>query len=75
VGAVMVGVDPDPARKDMISAWAKATGRRSIRTPPEGAYVNFMMEEGEDRVRATYGRTTPGSCEDQERYDPLNLFR
>ena len=21
-----------------------------------GAYINFMMEEGEDRIRATYGK-------------------
>ena len=54
---VIVGVDPDPANKDKISALgARTTGRAASRTRAGGAYVNFMMEEGEDRVRATYGK-------------------
>jgi FAD/FMN-containing dehydrogenase len=41
-----------------------------------GAYVNFLSEEGEGRVRAAY----PGSTWDRlraikARYDPTNLFR
>ena len=42
---------PTPARC-ATGAWG--TGTRPTRTRPGGAYVNFMMEEGQERVRATY---------------------
>jgi hypothetical protein len=40
-----------------------------------GAYVNFMMEEGEDRIRATYGKNYDRLAKIKKRYDPGNLFR
>jgi FAD/FMN-containing dehydrogenase len=41
-----------------------------------GAYVNFLMEEGEERVRAAYpGATWDRLVEIKGRYDPTNLFR
>ncbi len=52
---VIVGVDPDPANKDRITAWAKNYWEALHPYGAGGAYVNFMMEgEGEDRIRATY---------------------
>jgi FAD/FMN-containing dehydrogenase len=41
----------------------------------QGAYVNFMMEEGEDRVKATYGDNYERLVEVKNKYDPPNLFR
>ena len=40
-----------------------------------GAYVNFMMDEGEERVRATYGKNYNRLAKIKKRYDPTNLFR
>jgi FAD/FMN-containing dehydrogenase len=41
-----------------------------------GAYVNFLGDEGEERVRAAYpGDTWKRLCEIKGRYDPSNLFR
>lgn len=41
-----------------------------------GAYVNFMGEEGEGRVRAAYGLATHDRLRDlKRRYDPTNVFR
>jgi FAD/FMN-containing dehydrogenase len=41
-----------------------------------GAYVNFLMEEGEERVRQAYGAKKYGRLEElKRRYDPDNLFR
>jgi FAD/FMN-containing dehydrogenase len=41
-----------------------------------GAYVNFLGEEGEARVRAAYpGSTWERLVEIKGRYDPTNLFR
>lgn len=40
-----------------------------------GAYVNFMMDEGADRVRATYRGNYPRLQQVKAKYDPDNLFR
>ncbi|HWU38875.1 MAG TPA: FAD-binding oxidoreductase [Candidatus Acidoferrum sp.] len=72
---VMVGVDPDPANKERISAWAKDYWTALHPYSAGGAYVNFMMEEGDDRIRATYGRNYARLAKVKKRYDPTNLFR
>jgi FAD/FMN-containing dehydrogenase len=41
-----------------------------------GAYVNFLADEGEARVRAAYpGATWDRLAAIKRRYDPTNLFR
>ncbi len=39
-----------------------------------GAYVNFMMDEGEDRVRATYRGNYDRLTSIKAKYDPGNFF-
>ena len=73
--AVMVGVDPDPANKDKISAWAKNYFNDLHPYSAGGAYVNFMMDEGEERVRATYGKNYDRLAKIKKKYDPTNFFR
>jgi hypothetical protein len=42
----------------------------------QGAYVNFIADEGEDRIRAAYpGATWDRLVAIKGRYDPTNLFR
>lgn len=72
---VIVGVDPDPAKKEEITAWAKEYWSALHPYSASGAYVNFMMEEGEDRIRATYGENYDRLARIKKRYDPTNLFR
>jgi FAD/FMN-containing dehydrogenase len=72
---VIVGVDPDPAKKEEISAWAKEYWNALHPYSSGGAYVNFMMEEGEERIRATYGKNYTRLAKIKKRYDPGNLFR
>ncbi len=72
---VMVGVDPDPANKEKISKWAKDYFDALHPFSAGGAYVNFMMEEGEERVKATYGGNYQRLAEIKAKYDPTNLFR
>jgi FAD/FMN-containing dehydrogenase len=41
-----------------------------------GAYVNFLLDEGEERIRAAYpGDTWDRLAAVKARYDPTNLFR
>src|SRR5690242_19424299 len=41
-----------------------------------GAYVNFVADEGEDRIHAAYpGETWDRLAAIKRRYDPTNLFR
>jgi len=72
---VMVGVDPDPANKDKLVTWARDYFNALHPHSAGGAYVNFMMEEGDDRVRATYGKNYPRLAKIKKKYDPKNFFR
>jgi FAD binding domain/Berberine and berberine like len=72
---VIVGVDPDPANAGSIRQWCvdywKATHPYSM----GGSYINFMMEEGHDRVQATYADNYQRLTEIKSKYDPENFFR
>jgi FAD/FMN-containing dehydrogenase len=73
---VIVGVDPDPANKHLITAWAKNYWEALHPFGAGGAYVNFMMEgEGEDRIRATYQNNYERLAQIKAKYDPNNFFR
>jgi FAD/FMN-containing dehydrogenase len=73
---VIVGVDPDPANKDRITAWAKNYWEAVHPYGAGGGYVNFMMEgEGEDRIRGTYRNNYERLAQIKAKYDPNNFFR
>jgi FAD/FMN-containing dehydrogenase len=56
-------------------AWADDLAR-AVRHGPAGAYVNFLGDEGEARVRQAYpGATWERLAQIKGRYDPTNLFR
>ena len=40
-----------------------------------GGYMNFMMDEGEDRIRATYRENYDRLAAIKAKYDPDNFFR
>ena len=72
---VIVGVDPDPANNDRIISWTKDYWDALHPYSAGGAYVNFMMEEGQERVQATYGDNYERLVAIKNKYDPTNLFR
>ena len=72
---VMVGVDPDPANREKITAWSKSYFDALHPYSAGGAYVNFMMDEGEERVKATYGENYERLAAIKNKYDPQNVFR
>jgi FAD/FMN-containing dehydrogenase len=71
VAAFYEGSEDRPIREKWVMDLVAA-----LDTGDDGAYVNFLVDEGEQRVRAAY----PGSTWDRlaaikARYDPTNLFR
>lgn len=71
---VIVGVDKDPANADRITEWAREYWKALHPLSAGGGYVNFMMEEGEDRIRATYRDNYDRLVKVKSKYDPGNLF-
>ena len=72
---VIVGVDPDPANNESIISWTKEYWEALHPYSAGGAYVNFMMDEGQERIRATYRHNYDRLVAVKNRYDPTNLFR
>jgi FAD/FMN-containing dehydrogenase len=72
---VIAGIDPDPALADRLTTWARRYWEAVHPHTVGGAYVNFMMDEGPERVRATYGDNHARLAEVKRAYDPTNLFR
>jgi FAD binding domain/Berberine and berberine like len=71
---VILGVDPDPANADTIRDWCVGYWEATHPHSAGGAYVNFMMDEGQDRVRATYRDNYDRLARVKARYDPDNTF-
>ncbi len=71
---VIVGVDPDPSNAQRISRWAKDYWQALHPLSAGGGYVNFMMEEGQERIRATYRDNYERLVDVKTKYDPHNLF-
>jgi FAD/FMN-containing dehydrogenase len=72
---VIAGIDPDPAKAEAVKKWARGYWEALHPFNLGGAYVNFMMEEGEDRIRATYGGNYDRLAAIKKKYDPTNFFR
>ena len=71
----MVNAWDDPGDGHRHTSWVDSLWRR-VAPRTDGAYANFLEDEGKDRVRAAF---TPESyarlAEVKRRYDPDNLFR
>ena len=70
-----MGVDPDPASAGLIKDWCVSYWETLHPHSAGGSYVNMMMEEGDDRIRATYGGNYERLARIKAEYDPDNLFR
>ena len=71
---VIAGIDPDPAKAGALTAWAKGYWEAVHPYTLGGAYVNFMMDEGVDRIKATYRENYTRLTEIKRKYDPDNFF-
>ncbi len=73
---VIVGVDPDPKNANKITQWCKDYYDALHPHASGGAYSNFMMnDEGQERVKASYGKNYARLAKIKGKYDPKNLFK
>jgi FAD/FMN-containing dehydrogenase len=71
VAAIYGSPDEDAVHR----TWAEEAAA-ALRCGADAAYVNFLGDEGTERVRAAYpGATWDRLAEVKRRYDPENLFR
>lgn len=71
---VIIGVDPDPANAGLVKDWTVAYSDAVHPYGTGGAYVNFMMDEGQQRVEATYGANYARLAAIKAKVDPANLL-
>lgn len=73
---VIVGLSPEPGDRQQVKDWATAYWQAVHPHNLPGAYPNFMMaDEGEARLRATFGPNYERLRAVKRRYDPHNRFR
>src|SRR5882757_4359015 len=74
-GSVFAGVDNDPANAEKIGRWCVEYFEALHPYSAGGAYVNMMMDEGQERVRTSYGVNYDRLSQIKAKFDPTNLFR
>jgi FAD/FMN-containing dehydrogenase len=71
VAAIYGSPDEASVHEDWVTDFAAA-----LRQSDDGMYVNFVGDEGEESIRASYpGETWDRLAAIKRRYDPTNLFR
>ncbi|MFI0239911.1 FAD-binding oxidoreductase [Streptomyces sp. NPDC016845] len=73
--SVYAGVDPDPANARLIKRWTVDYFEALHPFSAGGAYVNMMMDEGQERVRAGYRGNYARLARIKAALDPENVFR
>ncbi len=72
---VIVGIDPDPANAGKITEWCKNYYDALHPYSAGGAYINFMMDEGQERIQASFRDNYGRLAAIKKKYDPTNFFR
>jgi len=73
---VIAGIDPNPQKAGPVTRWTKAYWEAVHPFDLGGAYPNFMMDdEGDARLKATYGGNYARLAAVKSKYDKANLFR
>jgi FAD/FMN-containing dehydrogenase len=72
----VIGMWSDPAASESHVGWARASAAAFAPFATGAVYVNFLGDEGDERIRAAYGESTyTRLAELKAKYDPDNVFR
>jgi FAD/FMN-containing dehydrogenase len=73
---VFIGCDPDPGNASAVREWTIGYHQAIVPFSAGASYVNFMMDdEGQARVKATYGANYQRLSQVKAAVDPDNVFR
>jgi len=72
---VIAGVSSDTSQRSMITEWAKEYWNDLHPHSAGASYINFMMDEREGAVKASYGDNYERLVSIKDKYDPHNFFR
>lgn len=72
---IIVGIDTDPTNMPAHTSWVRNYWDALHPYSAGGNYVNFLMDEGQDRIKASYRDNYPRLAEIKRTWDPNNLFR
>jgi FAD/FMN-containing dehydrogenase len=71
---VIIGVDSDPASAPALREWAVGYSEALKPYTLGAGYVNMMMDDGQERARASYGDNYARLAGVKAQYDPENVF-
>jgi hypothetical protein len=72
---VITAVSPDPAEMPEYIKWVKDYWSAAHPYSAGATYVNFMMDEGQDRIKTAYRENYSRLVQLKKKWDPNNLFR
>jgi hypothetical protein len=72
---IIAGIDTEAANMPAHTAWVRDYWSALRPHSAGGAYVNFLMDEGQDRIKATYRDNYARLAATKRTWDPNNLFR
>ncbi|HTS70521.1 MAG TPA: FAD-binding oxidoreductase [Terriglobia bacterium] len=70
-----IGVWENAADNDVNNKWVRDVWHDARKHLSGGAYVNYLSQEGADRVREAYGPNYERLAALKKKYDPTNFFR
>lgn len=70
-----LGTWGDPAQDDEQIAWVRNIAKVGEPFAQKGTYLNYLMDEGEQRVRDSFGPKYDRMLALKNKYDPTNFFR
>jgi FAD/FMN-containing dehydrogenase len=72
---IVAAVTPDPLALPGYREWTRDYWSALHPHSADGAYVNFLMDEGDERIASSYARNRERLEAIKAKYDPLNVFR
>ena len=71
----VLGMWADHSENEKQIAWVRDVANAIQPWAQKGAYLNFLMDEGEQRVKESFGAHYKRMEELKNKYDPTNFFR
>ena len=72
---ILAAISPEPAHMPQYRDWVRSYWSALHPHSAGGAYVNFLMDEGDDRIAGSYRGNYARLAGIKGKYDPRNLFR